>query len=141
VPGVAGAVVLNVPDVAPLVYFQLPKLVLGFPTRYKPTQSAPELPAGAVHVVEMAAPGCTDEEELESVYGDTGTGVTLIERLAVATRDALSCNLTEKLKRPSCDGVPAMTPAAFKVRPGGRAPLVILHEKGVVPPLVCTVWE
>ena len=89
-PGVAGAVVLNVPDVAPLVYFQLPKLVFGFPTGYKLTQSVPELPAGAVQLVEMAAPGGTDAEEMESVYGDAGCCVTLIKRLAVVTRDALS---------------------------------------------------
>jgi len=37
-------------------------------------------------------------------------------------------------------GVPEMRPAAFRLRPAGRAPSVVAHVYGEVPPLAARVW-
>ena len=60
VPGVGGAGVVNVPALRPPVYTHLPKLLLGSPTLYSPTQSLAKLPEGAAQVAVTLAPALTD---------------------------------------------------------------------------------
>ena len=46
-----------------------------------------------------------------------------------------SVTLTVKLEAPAVVGVPAIPPVeAFRVSPGGKAPELIDHEYGAVPP-------
>jgi hypothetical protein len=61
--------------------------------------------------------------------------------VAVALGVAESWTWTVKLDVPVAVGVPEMTPVvAFKVRPAGSAPAMMLQVYGGVPPMACKVW-
>jgi hypothetical protein len=69
-------------------------------------------------------------------------GCVVMARLAVMVRlndlvvvsDVLSVACAVKLKVPPDAGVPVIAPEAFKAKPPGRAPAVIVQEYGCVPP-------
>jgi hypothetical protein len=67
-------------------------------------------------------------------------GPTAIENGWVASAPAASVTLTVKVKLPLTVGIPEMTPAVLIPSPVGMAPEVIDQAKGVVPPIVPTVW-
>ena len=54
-----------------------------------------------------------------------GTGTTTMLRAMVPVSVLASVTRAVKLYVPATFGVPLMTPAAFMLRPGGRAPAVI----------------
>jgi hypothetical protein len=45
-----------------------------------------------------------------------------------------------KENAPAAVGVPLITPAEERVRPGGRTPLESEKVKGAVPPVAVSVW-
>jgi hypothetical protein len=61
------------------------------------------------------------------------TPAMLMLRLALALRLLESVTCTVKVDCPGAVGVPVMAPPLLKVKPAGRLPEVILHEKGGVP--------
>jgi len=83
----------------------------------------PSVQLGSGDVVEMA-----------------GTGLIVKLKALAAVARAVSVTVAVKLAGPAAVGVPEMTPvAAASDNPAGRAPAVIVHEKGLVPPVAVKV--
>jgi hypothetical protein len=58
----------------------------------------------------------------------------------VALFEFASVTFTVKLDVPGVVGVPEMSPEdAFRVKPSGKLPSVIVHAYGRVPPVACRV--
>lgn len=67
-------------------------------------------------------------------------GATISEKLAEVETAFASCTWAVKEKLPDSVAVPVIVPvAAFKPKPDGSAPPVMLHVYGGVPPVAASV--
>src|SRR5579872_3208512 len=77
---------------------------------------------------------------LNSVVG--GPETTVMVRSFSAVCEAVSLTWTVNVKAPTLVGVPLRAPVvAFRDRPAGKAPVVIDHVYGCVPPVAANVCE
>ena len=66
--------------------------------------------------------------------------MTVMLKFAVANALLASVTFAVKLLVPAAVGVPDMTPALDSVNPAGKLPVLIVQERGDVPPLAVKVW-
>jgi len=83
-------------------------------------------------------------EPLETEVVVIARGKAAIVRLNDFVEVSLAASVTFAVKAnvPAAVGVPEIAPDdVFMERPGGKEPLVMLHEYGVVPPVACNIAE
>ena len=111
----------------------------------RPAGNAPELmvqlyvvvPPVAAKIVEYALPDCPEGTDVVVTCTSVTAAATVILRdfVAVCAGDEESLTCTLKGDIPACVGVPLICPVeAVRPSPVGKAPELIDHEYGAVPP-------
>lgn len=99
------------------------------------------VPPVACTVAEYAVP-TVPPARLDVEIANCPAAATAMLKDWVAVLLLASCTWAVKVEVPDAVGVPVIAPDdAFKVRPAGSEPLLMLHVYGAVPPVACSVAE